>query len=646
MPEPAPPVNSDVDNECWRKLMSWVERILNKPAGIFVAAAAIWASEVKAPYVFRPSGLHGAISDINVLPVGDTRPLPAGFTSADVDLGLMAAWSLRCLRKDPRPSLDYEPVFFVRPMHVPPAPDGHDPIVPGDTDARMDWEFPNMREILGLKEAGPVEKGLHRRVIGYLHDDGLAWVPPGHFMEGEVYKGKRVGPEKIASTWATCKILRSLAEEYKRTRDDRTRSQARQIFVALRKLADWDAGRAYYPHGSGAWADGKWIKSQSPTALLEPVVSYWEAYQDPEGLDFAKAVAEGLMADAELLPPQNARIQASGEFHGHMHSTLHGVWGVAHLGADLHDARYLDWARKVYDYASQFGPGTGWMQAALWSDAVRELSETCATSDMVSIASWLAKGGFAEYWDHVERALRNYIRPQQFFVTPQYEALYRKLNPGVPEEQIQAGLARMRDFQGSVMGGPAPNDWINWIGSDKQCGPYVTPYGCMSLFGCCTPEGMRALHTVWAGITTVTGTEILVNLSLSRKSQWADVISSAPQPGRIDVQPHTAGTYYLRPPSWSPRDGVHIWRKNREVTAVWGGPAMAYIVCKNVKPGETLTLVYPLVTFKQVWGNWPSKPNLKLTITWRGNSVTDMEPKGKGLPIDFANLPPLPPLVD
>lgn len=558
----------------------------------------------------------------------------------------MAAWSLRVLNKNPRPDLDYEPVFFVRPMHVPPAPEGHDAIVPGDTDARMDWEFPNMREILGLTQPSQVERGLHARVLAYLHEDGLAWVPPGHYMEGDVYKGTKVGPEKVASTWATCKILRSLSEDYKRTHNERNRAQARQIFVALRKLADWDAGRAYYPAGSGAWANGKWIKAQLPTAVLEPVVSYWEAFEDPEALEFARAVAEGLLADSELLPPGNSRLLPSGEFHGHMHSTLHGVWGVAHLGADLNDPRYLDWAKKVYDYASQFGPGTGWMQAALWSDAVRELSETCATSDMVSIASWLARGGFPEYWDHVERALRNYIRPQQFFVTPEYEALYRKENADKPADQIAAGLARMRDLQGTVMGGPAPNDWINWIGTPKQCGPYNTPYGCMGMFGCCLPEGMRALHTAWSGIVFSKNREILVNLALTRTSPLADVISSSPHGGRVDVIPHVAGTYLLRPAAWSPRDGVRILRKGQGIPTVWGGPGMAYVVCKNVRPQETLTLVYPVVSFKQVWGNWPSQPNLKLTIQWTGNFVTDMQPRGKGLPIDFANLPALPPIPD
>jgi hypothetical protein len=66
----------------------------------------------------------------------------------------------------------------------------------------------------------------------------------------------------------------------------------------------------------------------------------------------------------------------------------------------------------------------------------------------------------------------------------------------------------------------------------------------------------------------------------------------------------------------------------------------------DVKSGDDLTLTYPLVTFQQVWGNWPSNPDLKLTIQWKGNTVVAMEPKGKGLPIDFSNLPPLPAIPD
>ena len=49
---------------------------------------------------------------------------------------------------------------------------------------------------------------------------------------------------------------------------------------------------------------------------------------------------------------------------------------------------------------------------------------------------------------------------------------------------------------------------------------------------------------------------------------------------------------------------------------------------------------------RQVTGHWASKPDLKLTISWKGNSVVDMQPRGKGLPFDFANLPPIPPIPE
>ena len=609
-----------------------------------LAAGFSPAQDRVPPYDFHPSGLTGAISDVVVIPIASEGQLPPNFVSPDIDLEKMAGWSLRFLNRNPRPGLDYEPVFYVRPMQVPPAPEGHDPIVPGDTDTRMDWEYRNMREILRDDRPGEVERNLHARVLRYLGMDGLAWVPPGHYMEGDVYAGTVVGPQKVASTWATAKILRSLSEEYKETKSRQTRELARKLFIALRGLASWDTGRAYYPFGSGAWLNGKWLKAQLPTAVLEPVVTYWEATEDVDALAFARSVAEGLLADSQLLPPAKERIHPDGEFHGHMHETLHAVWGVAHLGVAIHEPRYVEWAKRVYDYAAQFGPGTGWMQAALWDDSVRELSETCATSDMTSIASLIAQAGFPDYWDHVERYLRNYIRPQQFFVTSAYERLYRDFNRGKPASEVEAGLARMRDLQGADMGGPAPNDWINWIASPKQCGPYNTPWGCMGMFGCCAPEGMRALHTVWKGIITEQRGRVLVNLSLNHSSAAAQVTSSLPQAGRIDVVAHSRSDYLLRPPGWAPRSEVRLLRSGRNVQVAWGGPAMAYVVAKNVRPGEVLTLSYPLVRFTEVWGNWPSKPDLKLTIRWAGNSVLDLQPKGKGLPIDFAHLPAVPPL--
>ena len=161
---------------------------------ISLGKSAGWMKETKE----ASSGLPGIVSDVAIQPVEKPAPLPPAYLSPDADLKLMAAWGLRHLIHNPRPALNYEPVFFIRPLHVPPAPEGHDPIVPGDTDCRMDWEFIFMREISGSREGLDVEKGLRQRILGYVGEDSLAWVTPGARLEGEVYAGKEVPQEKEA----------------------------------------------------------------------------------------------------------------------------------------------------------------------------------------------------------------------------------------------------------------------------------------------------------------------------------------------------------------------------------------------------------------------------------------------------------------
>ena len=105
---------------------------------------------------------------------------------------------------------------------------------------------------------------MRKRVLDYVRDDGLAWVPPGHYMEGGVHAGAK--PEgEIASTWATAKIIRSLSETYARTGDKAAIDKARQMFLGLAKLADWKQGRAIYEGdlAAGVMASGSRCSSRS-----------------------------------------------------------------------------------------------------------------------------------------------------------------------------------------------------------------------------------------------------------------------------------------------------------------------------------------------------------------------------------------------
>ena len=352
------------------------------------------------------SGVQGDISNVQVSSE-DISKASVGHvgTSQDMNLAGRALWAMNYLLRTPRPDLNYEPRFECHNLEYPPTLRGHDPTVPGDTDCRMDWEFYYMREMSGTDAGLDIEAAFHKRILEYIGPDGLSWVRPGHYMEST--PDELVPQEKVASTWATAKTLLSLSESYKRSGEKATGDLARKLFLALKNLAVWDSGRATFEGGSGGWRDGAWITRQLPHFATEPTVKYWLATGDNEALDFAIALAEGLLADETMGPGRpDLWINPDGQFSWHMHSTLHGVWGVAHLGQVLRESRYIEWAKRVYDYASSHGSGTGWVHAGV----TFYNCETCGTSDLTSIAASTGRAGYPEYFDHVERYIRNYIR--------------------------------------------------------------------------------------------------------------------------------------------------------------------------------------------------------------------------------------------
>lgn len=377
----------------------------------------------------RAAGLRGDVTNVAVIPAGpgEVRPSPD-----EIDFCGIARWAMNYLEHNPNPAWDYHAQFRVYPLGLPAIPPGPDCIAVGDTDCRMDWEFWNMREILGIAEPTETELGLRRHILKYVKDDGFAWCENGSAEEGKVYEGTDITPGLGLNPWTTGKILVSLCEDYKRRGNEQSLAQARKMAHALTTLAAWDTGRAYHAGGFGPWVNGKVLKTgwerQFPVDGIH-LLMYYQTSGDEEVLRYCRALADGFIA--ELQPNRGiARINPDGSHRGHAHITMHAIWGVALLGEVLGHPKYIDFARRVYEFQRGHGYDTGWMAAAYWDPTAERFCETCATSDMVSTAACLARAGYSEYWDHVERFVRNYIRHAQFFITPEYEEYYRSLHPG------------------------------------------------------------------------------------------------------------------------------------------------------------------------------------------------------------------------
>jgi len=584
---------------------------------------------------------------------GSLQPAPAPALPAgpDIDLVAMARWAQRALAKNPRPHLGYACRFLMNLLDYPPCPLEHeiDLIAEGDTDNRLDWAFGYMREMTGEEADGDIAAGVRRRILGYLREDGLCWTlaKAGSRLDGA-----------FANPWSTGKLLISLAEDYRRTGNAALREPCRWMFEALRDRAEWIEGRAYYAGGNSYWNERGWAITDGsfyhPAMVLEPIVTYYELFRDEEALTFAVAFAEGEMANdqwehaivrdtTKLTPEQEEQrqltssvalwpvappgadmaVRADGSFDHHSHMRGHQGWGMAHLGALTGEPRLIAWSKRLLDFYLRRGTDYGWIPESM---TVPRRSETCAVADVVNIAEWVAKSGYPEYWDVVERFTRNYLREAQFFFSPEYEALYRTLYPG---EEGEHGLALARDFEGAFQGA---------MGLTDRC---FTP-NAMDMMGCCVPEGMRALYAAWRNTVVDEPDAVRVNMCFDRDAPAARVASFLPGEGRMTVTSKIAKPFLLRPPAWATREGVQVQHNGRTLPVAWDG---AYVRVDDVQPGDTLALSYPLPSFIQRQPMPGEESTRELTVCWLGNTVLSLEPAGEQLPL-YRQVPrPLPPIL-
>lgn len=615
-------------------------RFITVTAAIIVAASSNCPGADDQP-AQTLQGLTGQISDLKTaVPAPDKAPpLDSEWLPADINLKRMAEWAMRYLIRVPRKELNYEPVFQCFPSACPPIPEGHDVVVPCDSDARLDWEWYYMRDISGSKKGMDVEQAYHQRMRGYVDEEGIVWAPPGAYNEGNI-NARYEKKDYVIHIWGATKILKSLAEDYDRTQSPGSKAMARKIMLGLKGLMKWDdRGRCYSPCGQGA-LDAKrnpvpngW--NPQPAPLVESLATYYLVFQDNEALSFAKAYADGII---DGLQPDGVRFGPDGSFQAHSHCTMHAVWGVAHLGEVTGDRKYIDFAKRVWDWFSKRGTGGGWFPAA--PDYPGD--ETCCVADMMSTAACIARSGYPEYFDYVERFLRNRISPAQFILTPEFVAKYSEQYKDAGEQKLKKALESLDKIQGGFLAGDGLIEWENNFLGAHYAGQQLV------MIGCCIPEGMRSTYTAWDNTiaqrseTSLGPAGVYVSLCFTRDSKWGKVVSFMPEQGRLSVKAAVKETFFLRPPHWAPREPVRAFVNSRPVPVQWSG---AYVQLA-AKPGDEITITYPLISFTHhIEGIWKAVPNLRVTYTWLGNMITGVTPPAKGTPVFIGRprvLPPAP----
>jgi hypothetical protein len=250
-----------------------------------------------------------------------------------------------------------------------------------------------------------------------------------------------------------------------------------------------------------------------------------------------------------------------------------------------------------------------------------ESVEICEVSDMVLLALLLTRNGVGDYWDDVDRWVRNMYAEGQMTNADSSER--------IPDRYFSASTAAYKDTRdialrsvGSFYGWMRANDGLLVLRGDNGEEKLSSP----GIMHCCTANGARTFYYVWDSIVSQSGEEVRVNLLLNRASEWMDVHSYLPAQGKVVLKIKKAGNIALRLPEWVTPGDVNVAVGGRKAELRVQG---RYVAIGGLKARDEVELTFPLPerTLYRVLGRRPYK------LTLRGSSVVAIDPPGAAYPL-------------
>ncbi|MFC1525213.1 hypothetical protein ACFL6X_00190 [Candidatus Latescibacterota bacterium] len=460
----------------------------------------------------------------------------------------------------------------------------------GDVTGRMVEAFALARRVLGESVVGP-EEDRTRRFLESLFDspDGLSWRPDTPFRR------------RAAHMFDQSSVLFGLVAWLEESGDPSVAARLERLVGALSAIAVWDDDWCRYPlevyTPSGWVADYDEFRDRRKNVAadpcheggrqIQPLTRYWELSGDGRALALAEGLTRFIVDHSGVFEPDGSFLERDSRAAGHVHSRLGTAAGVLRLGLLRGRHDWTSWAKTVFDWTmANVASSFGWISERAHSSAGG--CETCCLADALDLSVTLADSGHRSYWDLAERLIRNHLLESQCPTT------------------------------GGFSGHTMPNDfcWVHHVTGEPE----------HHVGGCCSPAGVRALWLAWDSITSRQGDDIHIHLPLSRQSPDAEVVSSLPWKGRVAVTVLRACDLMLRIPEWTDHRETRIAVAGVDHPPVWSGP---YARVARLAPGDRVVATFPV----REEPRRESFMDFHLTVTWRGNTVTAVEPPGRIEPL-------------
>jgi hypothetical protein len=326
-----------------------------------------------------------------------------------------------------------------------------------------------------------------------------------------------------------------------------------------------------------------------------PVTRFYELTGDPRALKYAEKLSRWAFYVDTTVTPDGVITKTGWE--GHLHAwmdTYSGIIRCARAGGNLNLQEVIARSRKLFEWVklNETTP-YGWVADSVGSTTC----ETCTISSAIRLALELIKEGYTEYWNDIERFVRNQLIQNQFRNVDQL---------GIKDPLTARGL------KGAFESYAAPNTLIATKGGTIE--------------GCCINGGIRSLSLAYQNAIIESEKEIRLNLLISHVTQGVEVVSYFPYQGRLEIYPRCSKNLWVRCPDWISSESVIaecstgvrcIAEPKTHALQITGAKAGARVVLSLAQREETTTSV--------VAGN-------SYEVAWRGDTVVRLMPHGKPYP--------------
>jgi hypothetical protein len=515
---------------------------------------------------FLATPVHARLSGTR----SDLRP-------ATFDLREPLRRAVECVINRMDPAMHYQPWFAVDVVNGRPTKLRHDVWDFGDTSGRFLEALILARQMIPPDPAMNTAKERIRIFFYSLFDS-----------TGLVYNPVLKQPDHM---FAQGSALYALVTDFEQSRDSTVRNRIEKFIEALNRSATQERDYLWFPQV----ATKKGACPHQAAYQVLPAVRFYELTGYAPALRFAARLSRWPLYHDDTVTA-NGVIMKTG-WEGHLHAWMDTFSGILRCGRagtpDLDHREVSERAYRVFEWVkATYTSPFGWVADSVGATTC----ETDTISSAIRLALELIKEGRIEYWNDIERFVRNQLVENQFI---DLEPLH------LTDPML------IRGIRGSFESWADPNTLLAVKNGDIE--------------GCCINGGIRGLFLASQNAIQETPGEIQVNLLISAISPSLEVASYLPYEGRLHLYASGSKQIRVRAPDWMHPDRVRVTGPAR----VQIESQSSAVLLKGAVAGDSITLEFEQPTFERTH----TVAKREYRVLWRGDTVVRLLPTGHPYPI-------------